>query len=119
MGRLRLRPLRLGLHLEGDLQWRSRYNRCQRSSEQACRSILQDHALHRHCGLVHLPSWLFLRILDGKCCGQALNLIYNLADFVNKIAFCLAIWAAAKNDTLERVGKGETHGGSVTPRRGG
>jgi len=30
-----------------------------------------------------------------------LNLIYNLADFVNKIAFCLAIWAAAKNDTLK------------------
>merc|ERR1712107_527357 len=29
----------------------------------------------------------------------ALNLVYNLADFVNKIAFCLAIWASAKNST--------------------
>jgi len=31
----------------------------------------------------------------------ALNLIYNLADFVNKIAFCLAIWSCAKQDTAE------------------
>ena len=29
-----------------------------------------------------------------------LNLIYNLADFVNKIWFCLAIWGAAKAETL-------------------
>jgi len=27
----------------------------------------------------------------------ALNLIYNLADFVNKIAFCLAIWCQARH----------------------
>jgi len=32
---------------------------------------------------------------------DVLNLVYNLADFVNKIAFCLAIWSAAKNSTLE------------------
>ena len=25
--------------------------------------------------------------------------MYNLADMVNKIAFCLAIWACAKADT--------------------
>jgi len=35
-----------------------------------------------------------------------LNIIYNLADFVNKIAFCLAIWSSAKTDTLERIAKG-------------
>jgi len=33
----------------------------------------------------------------------ALNLIYNLADFVNKIAFCLAIWSCAKKDTAEKL----------------
>jgi bacteriorhodopsin len=33
---------------------------------------------------------------------KALNMIYNLADFVNKIAFCLAIWASAKKSTLEK-----------------
>jgi len=36
---------------------------------------------------------------------SALNLIYNLADFVNKIAFCLAIWSCAKQDTAEKKGK--------------
>merc|ERR1712183_896739 len=39
--------------------------------------------------------------LMGSVEACVLNLIYNLADFVNKIAFCLAIWAAAKASTLE------------------
>ena len=30
---------------------------------------------------------------------QALNIIYNLADFVNKIAFGVVIWAAATSDS--------------------
>merc|ERR1712070_1352570 len=34
-----------------------------------------------------------------------LNVIYNIADFVNKIAFVLACWSAAKSDS---EGKGET-----------
>merc|ERR1712194_245502 len=34
----------------------------------------------------------------------ALNLVYNLADMVNKIAFCLAIWHAAKMDTQSKQG---------------
>jgi len=39
--------------------------------------------------------------LQGAVSAQALNLVYNLADFVNKIGFCLAIWASAKNSTGE------------------
>ena len=31
-----------------------------------------------------------------------LNIIYNMADFVNKIAFGLIIWAAAMQNTLSR-----------------
>ena len=30
---------------------------------------------------------------------QALNIIYNLADFVNKIAFGVVIWAAATSES--------------------
>merc|ERR1712039_218431 len=30
-------------------------------------------------------------------------LIFNLADFVNKIAFCLAIWSCAKTDTTAKL----------------
>merc|ERR1712050_98674 len=37
----------------------------------------------------------------GAVDQTSLNLIYNLADFVNKIAFCLAIWKGAKKSSLE------------------
>jgi hypothetical protein len=47
------------------------------------------------------PLGYFFGYLMGAVDDQVLNLVYNLADFVNKIAFCLAIWQAAKNSTLE------------------
>merc|ERR1719492_371844 len=50
------------------------------------------------------PLGYFFGYLMGSVDDSALNLVYNLADFVNKIAFCLAIWASAKKDTSERVG---------------
>jgi bacteriorhodopsin len=37
--------------------------------------------------------------LLGSVNDSVLNLVYNLADFVNKIAFCLAIWSCAKSST--------------------
>merc|ERR1711979_156240 len=46
-------------------------------------------------------GYLFGYLLGGVN-DDALNLVYNLADFVNKIAFCLAIWASAKKDTMEQ-----------------
>ena len=51
------------------------------------------------------PLGYFFGYLMGSVAAQALNLIYNLADFVNKIAFCLAIWASAKASTLEGAHK--------------
>merc|ERR1712203_830957 len=50
------------------------------------------------------PLGYFFGFLMGSVNDEALNLVYNLADFVNKIAFCLAIWASAKKDTAERGG---------------
>jgi bacteriorhodopsin len=47
------------------------------------------------------PAGYFFGYLLGAVSDDPLNLIYNLADFVNKIWFCLAIWAAAKKETLE------------------
>merc|ERR1711862_96236 len=41
----------------------------------------------------------------GGVDDSSLNLVYNLADFVNKIAFCLAIWSAAKTDTREKLSR--------------
>jgi len=52
------------------------------------------------------PLGYFFGYLCGSVDSDALNLVYNLADFVNKIAFCLAIWACAKSSTLEKSGLG-------------
>merc|ERR1712038_2230610 len=46
------------------------------------------------------PLGYFFGYLCGAVNDDILNLVYNLADFVNKIAFCLAIWSSAKNSTL-------------------
>ena len=40
--------------------------------------------------------------LTGGVDANSLNIIYNLADFVNKIAFGLVIWAAAMQNTSKR-----------------
>jgi len=45
------------------------------------------------------PLGYFFGYLTGVVSDSPLNLIYNLADFVNKIWFCLAIWGAAKTET--------------------
>jgi len=47
------------------------------------------------------PLGYFFGYLMGSVEDSTLNMVYNLADLVNKIAFCLAIWASAKNSTLE------------------
>jgi bacteriorhodopsin len=48
------------------------------------------------------PLGYFFGYLMGGVQDSVLNLVYNLADFVNKIAFCLAIWASAKQSTLDK-----------------
>ena len=40
--------------------------------------------------------------LTGGVDAESLNVIYNLADFINKIAFCLIIWAAAMGTSGSR-----------------
>jgi len=50
------------------------------------------------------PLGYFFGYLMGSVDDSSLNLVYNLADFVNKIAFCLAIWSSAKKSTAEKEG---------------
>merc|ERR1711879_890649 len=49
------------------------------------------------------PLGYFFGYLMGAVEDSVLNLVYNLADFVNKIAFCLAIWSSAKSSTLDSM----------------
>jgi len=52
------------------------------------------------------PLGYYFGKLMPKVDDATLNLVYNFADFVNKIAFCLAIWASAKRDTAEKNKEG-------------
>ena len=45
------------------------------------------------------PVGYALGYFAGGVNNEALNIVYNLADFINKTAFGLAIWAAAKADS--------------------
>jgi bacteriorhodopsin len=45
------------------------------------------------------PLGYFFGFLNTAVDPNSLNLIYNIADFVNKIAFCLIIWNCAVQDT--------------------
>ena len=47
------------------------------------------------------PIGYFLGYLAGGTYENALNAIYNLADIINKIAFGLVIWAAAKSESAK------------------
>merc|ERR1711976_58067 len=50
------------------------------------------------------PLGYFLGFLTGVADQTTLNVVYNVADLVNKICFVLACWSCAKEDT-ERLGK--------------
>jgi len=51
------------------------------------------------------PLGYFFGYMLNAVKPEPLNVIYNLADFVNKIAFCLAIWNSAKSSTLDAPAK--------------
>merc|ERR1712190_485970 len=45
------------------------------------------------------PAGYYLGTLTSAASSEALNVTYNIADFVNKIAFVLACWSCAKSDS--------------------
>jgi len=50
------------------------------------------------------PLGYLFGYLLGTVDETFLNVIYNIADFVNKIAFVLACWSCAKSDSAGKVG---------------
>merc|ERR1712118_172953 len=74
------------------------------SSEKVNKFVQQSFATIRFIvtvGWSIYPLGYLFGYLMGSVQDNTLNLVYNLADFVNKIAFCLAIWASAKSSTEE------------------
>ena len=50
------------------------------------------------------PAGYFLgQVNDSAAAAQALNVTYNIADFVNKIAFGVVIWSAATSETPSKT----------------
>ena len=49
------------------------------------------------------PAGYVLGTLTCGASSEALNVTYNIADFVNKIAFVLACWSCAKTDSADKV----------------
>lgn len=49
------------------------------------------------------PLAYFMEYLGGGVDGASINLIYNLADFLNRIAFCLVIYHLATGETAREV----------------
>jgi bacteriorhodopsin len=54
------------------------------------------------------PLGYFIQHLGGGVDTNSLNIIYNLADFLNKIIFGFVIYRAAMNDTRSRRNSGST-----------
>ena len=69
------------------------------SGNAASQSAFRTLRLIVTVGWAIYPIGYFLGYMAGGVDNDALNLIYNLADLVNKTAFGLAIWAAAKQDS--------------------
>merc|ERR1719421_238649 len=72
-------------------------------SAQACP---QDDHVKQAFGLMKMivsvgwsiyPAGYFFGTISSVASAEALNVIYNIADFVNKIAFVLCCWSAAKS----------------------
>merc|ERR1712146_568994 len=72
-------------------------------SAQACP---QDAHVKEAFGLMKLivslgwsiyPAGYFFGTISSVASAEALNVIYNIADFVNKIAFVLCCWSCAKS----------------------
>merc|ERR1712110_251251 len=101
------RSVRMGFHFVRDLRGRRSKSRCQRHGSLPCCEVrLCHHALHVSIGWSIYPLGYFFGYLTGAVGDDPLNLIYNVADFVNKIWFCLSIWGAAKAETRKAIASG-------------
>jgi len=68
-------------------------------SSQAVQQSFNNMRIIVSLGWAIYPAGYFLGTLTSGASSEALNVTYNIADFVNKIAFVLACWSCAKTDS--------------------
>merc|ERR1711918_330119 len=77
------------------------------ASEKSSAAVIQSFNNMRlivSLGWAIYPAGYFLGTLTTAASSEALNVTYNIADFVNKIAFVLACWSCAKTDSEGKEG---------------
>jgi bacteriorhodopsin len=91
-----------GLYILGELYLgeASRINAA--SGNERAQSAFNAVRLIATIGWAIYPLGYFMEYLGGGVDGPSINLIYNLADFLNKIAFGLVIYQAAAAESAER-----------------
>jgi len=69
------------------------------SSSDAVKQSFNNMRIIVSLGWAIYPAGFYLGTLTASASSEALNVVYNIADFVNKIAFVLACWSCAKTDS--------------------
>merc|ERR1712137_325071 len=95
--------VRLGFYPQRDLCWGIPQASGATNVSEAVKQSFNNMRIIVSLGWAIYPAGYFLgQVNKSASAAQALNVTYNIADFVNKIAFVLACWSCAKSDSEGR-----------------
>merc|ERR1711907_355135 len=78
-------------------------NHCSDACSPAVKQSFDNMRIIVSAGWCIYPLGYLLGFLIGAVDETLLNVVYNIADFVNKIAFVLCCWSCAKTDSAPAV----------------
>jgi len=74
-------------------------NKCSETCSDAVKTSFSNMRIIVSFGWCIYPLGYFFGFLTGAVNDTILNVVYNIADFVNKIGFVLCCWSCAKTDS--------------------
>jgi len=74
-------------------------SQCSGQCSEAVKTSFNNMRIIVSLGWCIYPAGYFFGFLTGAVNDNILNVVYNIADFVNKIAFVLCCWSCAKTDS--------------------
>merc|ERR1712066_1028703 len=74
-------------------------SQCSGQCSEAVKTSFNNMRIIVSLGWCIYPAGYFFGFLTGAVDDNILNVVYNIADFVNKIAFVLCCWSCAKTDS--------------------